>query len=128
MPVGDTFLEVVSPIDPKATAERYLARRGGDGGYMEPLGFGQITGIDIAGEVAGVLPSQEWKRKAYKRPEHQKWYPGETISLGIGQGYNTFTMTALALWITSLIVGLRVNEAAESDGLDITQHAERLGT
>jgi len=34
MPVGDTFLEVVSPIDPQATAERYLARRGGDGGYM----------------------------------------------------------------------------------------------
>ena len=64
--------------------------------FMKPLGFGQITGIDINGEVRGVLPSQDWKRKAYKRPEQQKWYLGETISLGIGQGYNTFTMLQLA--------------------------------
>ena len=64
--------------------------------FMAPLGFGQITGIDINGELAGVLPSQAWKRKAYKKAEQQKWYPGETISLGIGQGYNTFTMLQLA--------------------------------
>jgi len=64
--------------------------------YMKPLGFGQITGIDIQGEVRGVLPSTEWKRKAYKKPEQRKWYAGETISLGIGQGYNTFTMLQLA--------------------------------
>ena len=64
--------------------------------FMKPLGFGQITGIDILGEVRGVLPSQEWKRKTYKRPEQKKWYAGETISLGIGQGYNTFTMLQLA--------------------------------
>jgi penicillin-binding protein 2 len=64
--------------------------------FMKPLGFGQITGIDINGEVRGVLPSQAWKRKYYKRPEQQKWYAGETISLGIGQGYNSFTMLQLA--------------------------------
>ena len=64
--------------------------------FMKPLGFGQITGIDIHGEVRGVLPSQEWKRKYYKRPEQKKWYAGETISLGIGQGYNSFTMLQLA--------------------------------
>ena len=64
--------------------------------FMKPLGFGQLTGIDIQGEVRGVLPSQEWKRKNYKRPEQQKWFAGETISLGIGQGYNTFTMLQLA--------------------------------
>ena len=64
--------------------------------FMKPLGFGQITGIDINGEVRGVLPSQDWKRKTYKRPELQKWYAGETISLGIGQGYNNFTMLQLA--------------------------------
>jgi len=63
---------------------------------MKPLGFGQITGIDIGGEVRGVLPSTEWKRNAYKRPEMKKWYAGETISLGIGQGYNSFTMLQLA--------------------------------
>ncbi|SFQ18606.1 penicillin-binding protein 2 [Variovorax sp. 770b2] len=64
--------------------------------FMKPLGFGQITGIDLGGEVRGVLPSTEWKRNAYKRPEAKKWYAGETISLGIGQGYNAFTMLQLA--------------------------------
>jgi penicillin-binding protein 2 len=64
--------------------------------FMKPLGFGQITGIDIAGEARGVLPSTDWKRKAYKKPEQQRWYEGETISLGIGQGYNSFTILQLA--------------------------------
>ena len=64
--------------------------------FMKPLGFGQLTGIDVQGEVRGVLPSQEWKRRYYSKPEHQKWYAGETISLGIGQGYNSFTMLQLA--------------------------------
>ena len=64
--------------------------------FMAPFGFGQITGIDVNGEVRGVLPSQDWKRKAYRRTEQKKWYAGETISLGIGQGYNTFTMLQLA--------------------------------
>jgi len=64
--------------------------------FMAPLGFGQITGIDINGEVRGVLPSQDWKRRTYKRAEQKRWYPGETISLGIGQGYNTFTILQLA--------------------------------
>ncbi|MFV0672755.1 penicillin-binding protein 2 [Variovorax sp. tm] len=64
--------------------------------FMKPLGFGQITGIDLGGEVRGVLPSTEWKRNTYKRPEQKKWYAGETISLGIGQGYNNFTMLQLA--------------------------------
>jgi penicillin-binding protein 2 len=63
---------------------------------MKPLGFGQITGIDIMGESRGVLPSTEWKRNTYKKPEQQRWYAGETISLGIGQGYNNFTMLQLA--------------------------------
>ena len=63
---------------------------------LEPFGFGRKTGIDIQGEVTGLLPSTEWKRRAYKKPEHQKWYAGETISLGIGQGYNNFTMLQLA--------------------------------
>jgi len=64
--------------------------------FMSPLGFGRITGIDLQGEVKGVLPSTEWKRTVYKKKEAQKWYSGETISLGIGQGYNTFTMLQLA--------------------------------
>jgi penicillin-binding protein 2 len=63
---------------------------------MKPLGFGQITGIDILGESRGVLPSTEWKRTTYKRADQQRWYAGETISLGIGQGYNSFTMLQIA--------------------------------
>jgi penicillin-binding protein 2 len=73
--------------------------------FMKPLGFGQITGIDIQGEVRGVLPSTEWKRNYYKRPEQKKWYAGETISLGIGQGYNNFTMLQLAQAVATLANG-----------------------
>ena len=54
--------------------------------FMKPLGFGQITGIDINGEVRGVLPNQAWKKNYFKKTEQQKWFAGETISLGIGQG------------------------------------------
>ncbi len=73
--------------------------------FMKPLGFGQITGIDLRGEVRGVLPSQEWKRNTYKRADQQRWYPGETISLGIGQGYNSFTMLQLAHAMATLANG-----------------------
>ncbi|MDP1791056.1 MAG: penicillin-binding protein 2 [Methylibium sp.] len=72
---------------------------------LEPFGFGRRTGIDINGEVTGVLPSTEWKRKYYKKPELQKWYAGETISLGIGQGYNNFTMLQLAAATATLVSG-----------------------
>ena len=70
---------------------------------MEPLGFGRLTGIDLKGEVTGILPSTEWKRKAYRRPEQKKWYAGETISLGIGQGYNTFTMLQMASALSTMV-------------------------
>jgi penicillin-binding protein 2 len=70
--------------------------------FMRQMGFGQRTGIDIEGESEGVLPSQEWKRKRFKRPEQQKWYAGETISVGIGQGYNAYTPIQLALAISTL--------------------------
>jgi len=60
--------------------------------FMTLLGFGSRTGIDIGGETAGVLPSTEWKMRRYK----QKWYAGETISVGIGQGYNSYTPLQLA--------------------------------
>ncbi|MBN9330686.1 MAG: penicillin-binding protein 2 [Comamonas sp. SCN 67-35] len=65
--------------------------------FMAPLGFGQLTGIDLGGEVRGLLPSTEWKKHAYKRADMKKWFPGETVSLGIGQGYNSFTMLQLAV-------------------------------
>jgi len=63
--------------------------------FMSQLGFGQKTGIDIEGELTGVLPSREWKRQRFAgnnyRDEHRKWYLGDSISAGIGQGYNAFT-------------------------------------
>lgn len=73
--------------------------------FMAPFGFGQITGVDLGGEVRGVLPSTAWKRATYKRPETRRWYQGETVSLGIGQGYNNFTMLQLALAQATLVNG-----------------------
>ncbi|OWF66701.1 penicillin-binding protein 2 [Polynucleobacter hirudinilacicola] len=70
--------------------------------FMKPFGFGQITGIDLQGESRGVLPSTEWKKNTFKKPEQQKWYEGETISLGIGQGYNAFTILQLAHGMANL--------------------------
>ena len=64
--------------------------------FMKPFGFGQLTGIDLEHEKRGLLPSTAWKRAAYKTPSQQKWYAGETISLGIGQGYNAFTPLQMA--------------------------------
>ncbi len=70
--------------------------------FMKPLGFGQITGLDMPGEVRGVLPSQAWKRNTYRRPDQHRWYAGETISLGIGQGYNAFTILQVASAMATL--------------------------
>ena len=72
---------------------------------LSPFSFGVKTGIDLEGEVTGVLPSTEWKKKYYKKPEQQRWYAGETISLGIGQGYNNFTMLQLASATATLVSG-----------------------
>jgi len=72
--------------------------------YMQGLGFGELTGIDIEGELAGVLPSSEWNERRY----HQKWYGGETISIGIGQGKNAFTLLQLARATAALANGGRL--------------------
>lgn len=72
---------------------------------LKPFGFGRKTEIDVQGEVTGDLPSTEWKRRRFSRPEHQKWYAGETISLGIGQGYNNFTMLQMATATATLASG-----------------------
>ena len=65
-------------------------------GFLKPFGFGQVTGIDLDGERRGVLPSTAWKRTAFRKAEQQRWYPGDTISIGIGQGYNAYTPLQLA--------------------------------
>ncbi len=65
-------------------------------GFLTQFGFGQPTGVDIDGERGGLLPSREWKRKRFKSPQEQKWYPGDSVSVGIGQGYNLATPVQLA--------------------------------
>ncbi|HMT64971.1 MAG TPA: penicillin-binding protein 2 [Ottowia sp.] len=93
---------------------------------LQKFGFGSLTGIDIHGEMRGLLPSTEWKRKAYKRPEQQKWYSGETISLGIGQGYNNFTMLQLAL-ATAVIAndGVKMKPHLVREVVDVVTRASR---
>jgi penicillin-binding protein 2 len=69
--------------------------------FMAQFGFGAPTGIDLAGEAAGILPSQEWKMRRF----NQKWFAGETISIGIGQGYNAYTPLQLAQAVAMLANG-----------------------
>ncbi len=91
---------------------------------MQRFGFGELTGIDIHGEVRGLLPSTAWKRNAYKKPEQQKWYAGETISLGIGQGYNNFTMLQLASATATLANnGVKMKPHLVKEVVDILTHA-----
>jgi penicillin-binding protein 2 len=84
--------------------------------FMSRLGFGHKTGIDIEGELTGVLPSREWKRQRFAgknfRDDHRKWYLGDSISAGIGQGYNAFTPLQLAHAIAMIA----------NDGVGYTPH------
>jgi len=70
--------------------------------FMITFGFGELTGIDIPGEKPGLMPSTEWKRRTYKRAAEQVWFPGETISVGIGQGYMLATPMQLAHAISGI--------------------------
>jgi penicillin-binding protein 2 len=69
---------------------------------LAPFGFGSRTGIDLDGEATGILPSPEWKARRFRKPEQKKWYAGETISIGIGQGYNAYTPVQLAQAMAAL--------------------------
>lgn len=60
--------------------------------FVRHFGFGQRTGLDIHGEVSGLLPTPEWKKRRFKQP----WYMGETVIVGIGQGYTLVTPMQLA--------------------------------
>jgi len=74
--------------------------------FLDQFGFGRETGIDIEGELKGVLPSRDWKRKRFAgasyREEQRKWYLGDSISAGIGQGYNAFTPVQQAVAIATI--------------------------
>ncbi len=60
--------------------------------FVSHFGFGKKTGVDLVGEMGGLLPTPEWKWRRWK----QKWYPGETVIVGIGQGYTLVTPMQLA--------------------------------
>jgi penicillin-binding protein 2 len=73
--------------------------------FMEQLGFGRRTGIDLPGEAAGVLPSREWKRQRFNQANQQQWFGGETLSTAIGQGYNAYTPLKMAHALSILVNG-----------------------
>ncbi|HUS24016.1 MAG TPA: penicillin-binding protein 2 [Candidatus Binatia bacterium] len=60
--------------------------------FLEGFGLGKATGLDLPGEKGGLLPTREWKKRARK----ENWYPGETLNVGIGQGYMTLTPLQMA--------------------------------
>lgn len=96
---------------------------------MSPLGFGRLTGIDLKGEVTGILPSQAWKRNAYKRAEQKRWYAGETISLGIGQGYNNFTMLQMATALSTVVTdGQRYQPRVVREIEDVVTRERRIAS
>lgn len=66
------------------------------------FGFGTPTGVDLAGEGAGIVPSRAWKRANFIDPAQQRWFPGDTVVAGIGQGYLTVTPLQLAQAVAQL--------------------------
>ena len=71
--------------------------------FMQPFGFGEKTGIDLEHEKTGVLPSQQWKRERFKRNRAaQKWVGGDTISISIGNGFNSYTPLQMAHAVATL--------------------------
>src|SRR5204863_406014 len=79
--------------------------------WATALGLGVLTGVDLPNEVQGLVPSTEWKREKM----HEKWYAGETISVGIGQGQVSVTPVSMAVYMATLANG----------GTRVTPHAWR---
>ena len=76
--------------------------------YANLFGFGRVTGFDLGHENRGLVPSTAWKRRYFKNPAEQKWYPGETLSVAIGQGALLVTPLQLARAVAALVNGGRV--------------------
>jgi penicillin-binding protein 2 len=92
--------------------------------WLPLFGFGRPTGIDIGGEKPGLVPSRAWKETHFSNPANQVWFPGETVNLGIGQGYFLVTPLQLAhyasilatrgrIWRPRLVTGLRSPESGK---------------
>ena len=72
--------------------------------YLTQFGLGSETGLDMAGEADGLVPSREWKRQAFRERADQVWFPGETIIASIGQGYMLATPLQLANAVAALSI------------------------
>jgi penicillin-binding protein 2 len=88
--------------------------------FLSPFGFGRRTGIDIAGEVTGILPSQQWKRDNRR----EAWYPGDTVNFGIGQGFMTVTPIQLAQMTAVLAAKGKVHQPRLVTGIRNPQTGE----
>ncbi len=96
--------------------------------WLPLFGFGRPTGIDIGGEKAGIVPSRAWKEAHFSNPADKVWFPGETVNLGIGQGYFLVTPLQLAhyasilasrghIWRPRLVTGVRSPESEKVEWL-----------
>ena len=106
-PGGHGYIDMVGSI--VMSCDTYYYQLGNEmgidaiSGFMKQFGFGSPTGIDLEHEKSGVLPSQEWKRSYFHRTRAaQKWVGGDTISVSIGNGFNSYTMLQLAHAVATL--------------------------
>ncbi|MCE7901215.1 MAG: penicillin-binding protein 2 [Gammaproteobacteria bacterium PRO9] len=99
-PGGHGNVDLYNAIEQSCDVYFYSAARGLGidrmASFMKAFGLGSVSGLDIGGEQQGLVPTPEWKRKAFKRPAEQVWFPGETVIAGIGQGYVLVTPVQLA--------------------------------
>ena len=107
---GHGYVDLVRSIE--MSCDVYYYQLGSEMGidrihdFMQPFGFGAPTGIDLDHEKAGVLPSPAWKRARFARNRAaQKWQGGDTVSVSIGQGYNSYTPLQLAQAVATLANG-----------------------
>ncbi|MBQ4487899.1 MAG: penicillin-binding protein 2 [Ruminobacter sp.] len=109
---GHGFMDLSRAIEISADTYFYdLAYRAGIDRihqYMSKFGMGKSSGIDIYEESLGNLPSKAWKKRRYKHD----WVPGDTISIGIGQGY----------WTTTLIQLARAHAILSQNGTNVVPH------
>lgn len=109
---GHGWLDAYRAIEVSADTYFYdLAHRAGIGTihkYLDQFGFGKISGVDISEESLGVNPSAEWKQRRFKQP----WHVGDTVPIGIGQGY----------WTTTLIQLVKAHAVLANHGRFVTPH------
>jgi len=104
-PGGHGYVDMARSI--MMSCDTYYYQLGNDmgidaiSGFMQQFGFGAPTGIDLEHEKSGVLPSQAWKRARFKGAAG-RWVGGDTISVSIGQGFNSYTMLQLAHAVATL--------------------------